>query len=90
MGKDPDRLFLQAKILIQRLGRLSADSFWAHRASGVRASLDKFLAGIEKGDGFMRADLEALIQSGFELLEKAAREIPSPEEILNDSLKIDK
>lgn len=33
----------QAKILVERLARLSADSVWARRASGLRASLDKKL-----------------------------------------------
>jgi len=67
-----DQLHTQAKTLVQRLGRLSADSTWAHRASGVRAALDKLL-----NQGSTNAQqLEKLIQLGFEVLEKAAQRIP--------------
>jgi len=72
----------KAKILVERLARLSADSVWARRASGLRASLDKAAGQIEKGimvDGDHFNDLVAL---GFEMLEKAAEEIPVPEDIL--------
>ena len=82
MTKDPDHLILQARILVQRLERLSADSIWAHRASGVRAALDKYLARIKVGDGYNPGDLETLIQRGFYTLEKAAQEIPTPDDIL--------
>ncbi|MBU0510192.1 MAG: hypothetical protein KKD28_11035 [Chloroflexi bacterium] len=61
---------------MQRLERLSADSVWAHRASGIRASLDKALA---RGNAADPAYLDLLIQQGFELLEKAAQEIPAHE-----------
>lgn len=71
----------QARILVQRLERLSADSVWAHRASGLRASLDKFLAGIDTRS-YDPGKLEALVQQGFDILEKAAQEIPAPEDIL--------
>jgi len=56
-----------AWMLIARLERLSADSYWAHRASGVRGSL---LRWVEAGEG----DIVVLIERGFEFLEKAARE----------------
>lgn len=63
----------QVQILIERLARLSADSLWARRASGVRAALDKALSRPEISDPQY---LERLIQAGFELLEKAACELP--------------
>ena len=53
----------KAKILVERLARLSADSVWARRASGLRASLDKAAGQIEKGimvDGDHFNDLVAL------------------------------
>ena len=72
----------QARILVDRLARLSADSIWARRASGLRASLDKALAQIENG-GTVNADhFNHLITLGFEMLKKAAEEIPVPEDIL--------
>ena len=74
---DPD--LIRAKLLVQRLGRLSADSVWAHKASGVRASLDKYLARLEAGQGDP-ATLKLLLQRGTEILEKAAQSIPTPEE----------
>jgi hypothetical protein len=70
---------MRARMLVQRLGRLSADSIWAHRASGVRASLDKFLTRLEAG--LADSDqLAPLLQRGTEILEKAAQTIPSPDE----------
>ena len=71
-----------AKILVERLGRLSADSIWARRASGLRASLDKALAQIEKGSLEDAEHFNYLVALGFEILEKAAEEIPVPEDIL--------
>jgi len=59
-----------ASMLIARLERLSADSYWAHQASGVRGSL---LRLVEAGE----LDSEQgskLISRGFEYLEKAAKE----------------
>lgn len=63
---------LMAKILLDRLERISADSGWAHQASGVRASLAK---AISRED----PDLELLfplLELGFQILENAAGEIP--------------
>jgi len=78
---DEDILLEQARLLVQRLERLSADSLWSHRASGYRASLLKALDLIEKHQ-LQREErikvldhLDFLIGKGFELLEKAAREL---------------
>jgi hypothetical protein len=59
------------------LERLSADSIWAHRASGMRGSLFKTLEQIETDEDSQEhiTDLDRLVQAGFALLEKAAREI---------------
>ena len=72
----------QAKILVDRLERLSADSIWARRASGLRASLDKIVWQIEHGETIEWDHFKALISMGFEMLEKASKEIPVPEDIL--------
>jgi hypothetical protein len=77
--------FDQARMIAQRLERLSADSAWAHAASGHRGSLLKIIDRLER-----EADLEEtprsevdlldlLIDKGFDLLASAAREIGDPE-----------
>ena len=58
------------EMLVTRLERLSADSYWAHQASGVRGSL---LRVIESGKG-EPSKVNLLVEKGFEFLEKAARE----------------
>lgn len=63
------------ELLISRLERLSADSIWAHRASGVRGSL---LRNLQNLDSLIETQhLEVLIEMGFEILNKAAGDIPS-------------
>ena len=75
----------QARMLISRLERLSADSMWAHRSSGIRGALLKAVESIEGGGNKATedmelhrqalADLQSLTLYGFQMLEKAAREI---------------
>ena len=64
--------------LAARLERLSADSIWAHRASGVRGSLLRWLdaneSNLEPPDGELR-QLDQLVVRAFEILTLAAREI---------------
>ena len=62
----------RSSLLLDRLERITADSPWAHQASGVRASLAKCLAG-ESPDP---DEINALLFRGFHILEKAASEIP--------------
>jgi hypothetical protein len=88
---ESDSLVDQALLLIKRLERLSADSTWARRASGCRGALLKFLdeAGVLQSEekSIISLDMERLqrlVDKGFELLEKAAREIPDLEKILED------
>jgi len=61
-----------AKILLDRLERISADSTWAHQASGVRAALAKALTPVEPD----LEQLSPLLELGFLILENAAQEIP--------------
>ena len=71
-----------AKLLAERLERLSVDSRWARRSSGVRGSLLKTLEACERRE--FSPDLPALLDQlttrGFEILENAAKEMPIPED----------
>jgi hypothetical protein len=72
MPRDPFReLCSRAQTLLDRLERISADSPWAHQASGVRASLARSINEPEPD----LVVLDRLIRMGFEILEKAAAEI---------------
>ena len=69
-------------MLLARLERLSADSYWAHQASGIRGSLLKYVeaGGMEKSARAIKPasgqekEATALIELGFKVLERAARE----------------
>jgi hypothetical protein len=69
------------KLLISRLEHLSADSRYAHRASGLRGSLWRCLEEMEDG-AQLHCDLpylERLMAQGYKYLEAAAREIVAQE-----------
>jgi nitroimidazol reductase NimA-like FMN-containing flavoprotein (pyridoxamine 5'-phosphate oxidase superfamily) len=66
------------KMLAPRLERLSVDSIWARRASGLRRSLVKALEADEAGQTLEPSHLEQLIERTFDILTKSAREIPDP------------
>jgi hypothetical protein len=70
----------RARILLSRLERLSADSSWAHRASGLRGSIIRILNNqdVLSGDEGI-ITLEILLKQGFDLLTRAAKEIPDCE-----------
>ncbi len=73
-----DGLLELAKLLSARLERLSVDSTWARRASGLRGSLLKAIEAAEKSESGLaeaRPHLERLVRRGFEILENAAREL---------------
>lgn len=79
-----DRTIQNARLLVSRLERLSADSYWAHRASGLRGSLFRCLEKVETGENEGGLSyLEGLNEQGFEILNAAAGEIAAPE---NDPL----
>jgi hypothetical protein len=75
----------QARMIVQRLERLSADSAWAHISSGYRGSLLKIVDRLERVPDLesVSADevrlLDFLIGKGFDLLTRAAQEIGDPE-----------
>jgi hypothetical protein len=56
-----------ARLLLERLEHISADSVLAHKASGVRGALIRCL---ETEDGA----LSELLEHGFSILEAAAKE----------------
>ena len=61
-------------LLLMRLERVSVDSYWAHRASGVRGGLLRALEKIEAGQSVDESELKRLIDQGFQILERAAQE----------------
>jgi len=62
------------RMLSDRLERISADSIWAHRASGVRGKLIRELEKIETDRYMPVEETYKLIDASFHILEKAARE----------------
>jgi hypothetical protein len=73
------KLVATANMLIERLGHLSVDSIWAHRASGLRGSIIKYLDEIENRAQLSNTEKETLallLKTGFDILANAAREIP--------------
>ena len=62
------------RLLLARLERITADSHWAHRASGVRGALLKTQQLLEDGHPVAPRRVEAQIRQGFEILEQAGRE----------------
>jgi len=61
-------------MLMARLERISADSFWAHRASGVRGALLTMLEKTENGQPIPKFEMKRLAEMGFSILEKATLE----------------
>ncbi len=67
------------RLLTSRLERLSVDSIWARRASGLRGSLIKALESVDNQEPVSVETLDMLIERSFEILRNAAREIPDAE-----------
>lgn len=70
------------RLLAARLERLSADSHWAHRASGLRGALLRCLDELEnqpKMNPQAAARLDELVYRGELILIKAARLIRTPD-----------
>ena len=62
------------RLLLARLERISADSVWAHRASGMRGALLRMLDKLENGRPVHRSELKRLTEMGFYILEQSAKE----------------
>jgi hypothetical protein len=63
------------------LERLSVDSLWTRRASGLRRNILKVLEEMDAGREVSRDRIKLLLDSGFEILRRAAKEIPDLEEM---------
>lgn len=85
----PDAYIELLRMLTKRLERLSVDSIWARRANGLRGSLVKALVAADEGAPPTLEHLNLLIERSFEILSKAAREIPDRENLLWKSIKPD-
>lgn len=70
------------RLLAERLERLSVDSLWARRASGLRGNIIKVLNEIDTGQDVKPERFSPLIERAFEVLKHAAQEIPDIEEIM--------
>jgi len=70
-------------LLAERLERLSVDSLWARRASGLRGNIIKVQEELNAGRRVESERVSLLIQNAFEILKRAAQEIPDIEEIMN-------
>jgi hypothetical protein len=67
-----------ARLLLPRLERISADSVWAHRASGIRGTLIRMMDKLERRQTVRPPEmsrLDELIDAAFAILNEAAREI---------------
>ena len=76
-----DRDLELIKRLTDRLEHLSADSTYAHRASGLRGSLLRCMEYLEANQQLsceVQAQLDELMREGFEILELAAKEVGAP------------
>ena len=79
-GASPDPLNL-LRMLVARLERLSVDSRWARRASGLRGNLLRAVESVEGGEPVPAARLKLLTDAAFEILRRAAEEIPDMEDL---------
>jgi len=70
------------RMLVSRLERLSVDSHWARRASGLRGNIVKVLEEAESGRDVSETRLNLLTNAAFDILRRAAQDIPDLEELL--------
>lgn len=70
------------RLLASRLERLSVDSHWARRASGLRGNIVKVLEEADSGQEIAADRLDLLTDAAFDILRRAAREIPDLEDLL--------
>jgi hypothetical protein len=62
------------QLLLTRLERISADSIWAHQASGLRGALIKTLDKLDNGQSGQIPNLDALVEKSFSILEMSIRD----------------
>ncbi|NWG07744.1 MAG: hypothetical protein HXY35_13790 [Chloroflexi bacterium] len=61
------------RILTERLERISADSVWAHRASGVRGNLLHMLDQFQNGESPDQSSITSMVSIAFNILSHAAK-----------------
>lgn len=59
------------ELLINRLERISVDSYWAHRASGVRGALIRIMEHKLVDTPIPSSEINKLMNLGFYILERA-------------------
>jgi hypothetical protein len=64
------------RLLATRLERLSVDSRWARRASGLRGNILKVLNQADRGEPVAENRLNMLTTTAFNILRQAAHDIP--------------
>jgi hypothetical protein len=64
-----------ARLVLARLERVSVDSALAHRASGIRGALLRYLEDAERGSPASPRVLDRILQQAFWILEQEARRI---------------
>jgi hypothetical protein len=67
--------------LAARLERLSVDSHWARRASGMRGNIIKILEQADAGEPIAARRLDLLTDTAFDILRRAAQDIPDMEDL---------
>ena len=80
MAENPNIQLL--RLLITRLERLSVDSHWARRANGLRGNIVKVLEEADSGQAVSSARVDLLTDAAFDILRRAAHDIPDLEELL--------
>ncbi|MBE3037265.1 MAG: hypothetical protein IMZ62_00395 [Chloroflexi bacterium] len=69
------------RLLAARLERLSVDSRWARRASGLRGNIIKILEQADTGEPVAAMRLNLLTDTAFDILRRAAQDIPDLEDL---------
>jgi hypothetical protein len=69
------------RLLAERLERLSVDSHWARRASGLRGNIIKIVEQAEDGESIPKNRLDLLTDTAFDILRRAAEDIPDLEKL---------
>jgi hypothetical protein len=72
---------LLLRLLAARLERLSVDSNLARRASGLRGNIIKMLEEVDSGKEISATRLDLLTDAAFDLLQRAAQDIPDLEDL---------
>jgi hypothetical protein len=63
----------QVELLVNRLDRLSSDSIWAHRASGIRGSLLEVKDQLASRNWAVSEELDNILDQGYFVLGQAAK-----------------